>query len=101
MKTYYLTHTEVNDLLTGLENKFHTPFDTIDGRDGCLVDNFIGSFTREGYYPFTIMATEHYLNEWSSDLKVTIARTERDNKRISKSWDDFVTAYDKEFETEV
>lgn len=100
MKKYYLGWSECCELINGLSEKFGVPFDTWDCREGCLQDNFIGSFCSEGYHPVTIMAIEHYLNPWNSDLEVTIARTERDNDRIDKKWWKFAEEYDKEFPQE-
>lgn len=97
MKKYYLTYSEVDQLLEGLAEKFGTYFEAWDCREGVLVDSFIGSFNMEGCYPVTIMAKEHYLNPWSSDLEITIARTERDNKKIEKMWYEFAEAYDEEY----
>lgn len=100
MKKYYLGYSEYCELITGLSEKFGVPFDTWDCREGCLQDYSIGSFCRDGYYPVTIMAKEHYLNPWSSDLEVTIARTEKDNEKIDKLWYQFIEAYDAEYPEE-
>jgi hypothetical protein len=96
MKTYYLSGTELSQVLEGLEKKFKVPFETWDCRDGCLLDNYIGSFYMEGCNPFTMMVKEHYLNPNSSDYCVTIARTEGDNRKIDKLWNEFITAYDED-----
>lgn len=100
MKKYYLKNNQVNYLLSELETKIGVPFDTWDCREGVLVDSFIGSFCKDGYVPLTIMCKEHYLNPWSSDLEVTIARTEGDNKKLDKRWYEFAEAYDAEYPEE-
>lgn len=98
MKVYTLTYSDTMELIDGLEKKFGTGFETLDGRNGTLIDSFIGTFNRDGYYPFTIMAIETYRNEWTSVYTVTIVRTERDNKKIDNLWNDFITEYDNEYE---
>ncbi|MBO6194622.1 MAG: hypothetical protein J6O00_10825 [Clostridiales bacterium] len=98
MKEYQLSQSEATELINGLEEKFGVPFESIDAREGCLTDYFIGRFNIEGSWPVTIMAKEHYLNPNSSDLTVTIARTEKDNEKLLKRWDEFTEAYDKEQE---
>lgn len=98
MKYYTMGHTDLMESIERLSEKFGVPFETWDGRDGCLVDNFIGSFNKPGCYPVTIMATEKYLNCWSSCLSVTVARTERDNKKIDNLWNNFIESYDLEYE---
>ena len=100
MKKYYMGYSECCDYINRLSEKFGVPFDTWDCREGCLQDNFIGSFVKEGYNPFTIMAIEHYSNCWSSDLEVTVARTKGDNEKIDKRWYEFTEAYDAEFPEE-
>lgn len=100
MRKYYLGYSEYCELINGLSDKFGTPFECWDCREGCLQDYSIGSFYKEGCHPFTIMAKEHYLNPWNSDLEVTIARTARDNKKIDDLWQEFVDAYDAEFPQE-
>ena len=100
MKRYYFGWSELWNQINKLSEKFGVPFETWDCREGCLVDSFIGSFNMEGYNPFTIMATEHYLNPWSSDLEVTVARTKGDNEKIDKLWWKFAEAYDEEFPQE-
>lgn len=100
MKKYYMGYSELNNYINRLSDKFGTPFECYDFREGCLQDNFIGSFCKEGCYPFTIMAKEHYLNCWSSDLEVTIARTKRDNEKIEKWWYEFTDLYDEEYPPE-
>ena len=75
MKTYYLNGDQLNELIekTGAE--------IMDGYEGCLLDNGL-------YYSetMTFAVYEHYLNCWSSDYQVIIARTENDIEKVTNDF---------------
>lgn len=63
--------------------------DTIDGFDGCLLDNFIG-YTEDGTL---YLALERYQNAWMSKYEVFGASTEEDRKALWEKYYDLEDAY--------
>lgn len=75
MKTYYLNGDQLNELIE------RTDAEIIDGYEGCLLDNAL-------YYSekMTFAVYEHYINCWSSDYEVIIARTEKDIEKVTNDF---------------
>ena len=83
MKKYNLSYSEFNQLCE------QTRGDVVDCVEGCLIDSYIFTFTNSNGVDFVVAGFEHYLNEWSSDLTVFIAHTERDTAKVWKMWEEF------------
>lgn len=67
----------------------------VDCREEVLLDSFICEIGE-----LTIFVKDHFLNSWSSDYMLTIARTPRDKDKLYNMWYEFADAYDKEFGVE-
>lgn len=82
---YSTTDTEFcNDL-----NK--SGYEVSDSVEGCCSDNYLIN-TEKGI----IVAFEHYLNEWCSDLRIYFQKYPANE--LYEIWDDFVKTYEETYE---
>ena len=72
-----------------------TPVEILDCREEVLLDSFICEIG-----DLLIFVKDHFLNSWSSDYMLTIARTDGDRKKVWKMWDEYIEAYDMEYPQE-